>query len=248
MKRADAGRLGILIDGAAVCIENTSTLLIELADNAMYKCDEEVVVPNDVVKRMIDCSTRINIVHDHEKNIPETPTLFSNKRLIRSFQFVTMNQGAPTYGEIDPTPIISIIFPIFYGIMFGDLGHGLVLILAGLLLYRRGNDSIKGWGVMFALAGISASIVGIMIGEAFGFSFGHLFHISGYPLIHLIEHGSFNTESVVTLLQISFLLGITHIIIGLVLNIINGIKEKEYTEIIVEKIPKIICQLKNLFI
>lgn len=64
MKRADAGRLGILIDGAAVCIENTSTLLLELADNAMYKCDEEVVVPNELVKRMIDCSTRINTALD----------------------------------------------------------------------------------------------------------------------------------------------------------------------------------------
>ena len=61
MKRADAGRLGILIDEAAICIANTSTFLIELADNAMYKCDEEVVVPNELVRKMSDCSTRMNI-------------------------------------------------------------------------------------------------------------------------------------------------------------------------------------------
>jgi len=36
-----------------------STFLIELADNAMYKCDEEVVVPNELVRRMSDCSTRM---------------------------------------------------------------------------------------------------------------------------------------------------------------------------------------------
>ena len=64
MKRADAGRLGILIDGAAICIENTSTELIDLADSAMYKCNEEVAVPNHLVKRMIDCSTKINIALD----------------------------------------------------------------------------------------------------------------------------------------------------------------------------------------
>ena len=59
MKRTAAGRLGIIIDEAAVCIANTSTFLIELADNAMYKCDEEVVVPNELVRRMSDCSTRM---------------------------------------------------------------------------------------------------------------------------------------------------------------------------------------------
>ena len=64
MKRTDAGRLGMLIDEAAICMENTSTFLIELADNAMYKCDEEVVVPNELVKRMLGCSTRINIALD----------------------------------------------------------------------------------------------------------------------------------------------------------------------------------------
>lgn len=64
MKRTDAGRLGMLIDEAAVCMENTSTFLIELADNAMYKCDEEVVVPNELVRRMSDCSTRINMALD----------------------------------------------------------------------------------------------------------------------------------------------------------------------------------------
>ena len=64
MKRAEAGRLGVLIDGAAICMENTSTLLIELADNAMYKCIEEVAVPNKLVKRMINCSTRLNLALD----------------------------------------------------------------------------------------------------------------------------------------------------------------------------------------
>ena len=64
MKRTVASRLGMLIDEAAVCMENTSTLLIELADNAMYQCEEEVVVPSKLARRISGCSERMNMALD----------------------------------------------------------------------------------------------------------------------------------------------------------------------------------------
>ena len=64
MKRTVAGRLGMLIDEAAVCMENTSTLLIELADNAMCKCEEEIVVPSELARKISDCSERMNMALD----------------------------------------------------------------------------------------------------------------------------------------------------------------------------------------
>jgi len=64
MKRYDAGRLGLRIDLAAVCVENTSIALIELADKAMYSCKEEVVVPNDLISKMKKCSENIDAAID----------------------------------------------------------------------------------------------------------------------------------------------------------------------------------------
>ncbi len=56
MKRYDVGRLGLCIDLAAISVEDASIRLIELADKAMYSCDEEVIVPNDLIMKMKDYS------------------------------------------------------------------------------------------------------------------------------------------------------------------------------------------------
>jgi len=60
MKRCDAGRLGLCIDLAALSIEEASIKLIELADKAMYSCEEEVAVPNALIIRMKNGSKNID--------------------------------------------------------------------------------------------------------------------------------------------------------------------------------------------
>ena len=174
--------------------------------------------------------------HKHD-NIP---TLLKNKGISKAFNNITLNQGPPKYGEVDPTPITSFIFPIFFGIMFADLGHGLVLFGFSAFLYKRGNDSLKQWATIFMLTGISASIAGIMIGEVFGFSTKALLPFLGqFEFLHVVNHTThqLNLDAIMTLLKISWLIGIFHIGIGLFLGVLNGIKENEFVEVIVEKIP-----------
>ncbi len=55
----------------------------------------------------------------------QIPTLFDNKRFVRTFEVITKSQGIPKKGEPDPTPMIALMWPIFYGLMFADMGHGL---------------------------------------------------------------------------------------------------------------------------
>ncbi len=179
--------------------------------------------------------------HESEEEAPSTPVIMKNVPFIRAFETITLNQGPPKYGELDPTPFITFTFPIFYGIMFGDFGHGVILTLFGLLLYRRGDGSMRRWGVMLTVAGLSAAAVGLMIGEIFGFAIGEIIPGLGHPLLEVVEraHGvtSFNSEAITTVLQVSILIGIAHLTIGFGLAVFKAFKEKEYVEVYTDKLP-----------
>lgn len=191
-----------------------------------------------------------DVMHSEGKNKAESsspPTLMKNLPFIRSFETITLTQGPPKYSEVDPTPLIMFTFPIFYGIMFGDLGHGIILTLFGLLLYIRGNNFIKKWGIMLILAGLSASFVGWSIGEVFGFAIGEVIPGFGHPFLEIVErqHGvtSFNTEAVSTILQVSIILGIFHLTIGFGLDVFKALREKAYVESFTEKIPTFVMYI-----
>jgi V/A-type H+-transporting ATPase subunit I len=77
-------------------------------------------------------------------------------------QFVHMF-GAPEPGEVDPTPIIAVLYPTLFGFMFADVGHGLVLVAASLLLQRRFPQTR-----FLLFCGIGATAFGVAVGEAFG--------------------------------------------------------------------------------
>jgi V/A-type H+-transporting ATPase subunit I len=70
----------------------------------------------------------------HNSNVPVA--LFNN-RYLRPFQMLVNTYARPRYGEIDPSILIAITFPILYGAMFGDLGQGLVLFTLGLLMHNK---------------------------------------------------------------------------------------------------------------
>jgi V/A-type H+-transporting ATPase subunit I len=69
----------------------------------------------------------------------ELPSLLTNKRYTRTFEVITETQGLPHYGEVDPTPIIAFVWPLFYGLMFADFGHGILLFGLGMVLYGLGE-------------------------------------------------------------------------------------------------------------
>ena len=99
----------------------------------------------------------------------ELPTLLVNNRYTKTFEVITETQGLPNYGEVDPTPIIAYVWPVFYGLMFGDLGHGLLLFGLGMFLRYRGIGNLKTWATLLAASGAAASIAGLGTGEMFGF-------------------------------------------------------------------------------
>jgi V/A-type H+-transporting ATPase subunit I len=182
------------------------------------------------------------------KMLQSAPTLFDNKRWVRTFEVITQSQGIPKRGEADPTPMISLMWPIFYGIMFADLGHGLLLMGLGLLFKVKGQGNLARWGMLIAISGASAAVAGVGSGEAFGF---HMIHIEPIEsllegplkpvswLVGVISVGELTFEQVITILKVSIFLGVIHLVWAFILRIKRLIKEGHKTMMITEAIPNL---------
>lgn len=97
------------------------------------------------------------------------PTLLVNPRLLAIFQDLTVQRGIPRYSELDPTPIVALVFPFFFGVMFGDVGHGVALLALGT--YLAFGTRYAYWGRLLIVFGIAASLVGLVRGVFFGLTF-----------------------------------------------------------------------------
>ncbi len=97
----------------------------------------------------------------------ELPTLLRNAPVARRFQEIVRLYSLPSYSELDPTLVVSVSFCLFFGFMFGDVGHGLALILGTWLMERRGWMG-RALASVMKVAGASAVLFGILYGSVFG--------------------------------------------------------------------------------
>jgi V/A-type H+-transporting ATPase subunit I len=101
----------------------------------------------------------------------EPPTLLRPREVVARFRPLVSTYGATRYADIDPTPFAAASFVLMFGMMFGDVGHGLLLVALGLLLRRSRARRLQGLRPLwpFAVAGgAAAAIFGLLYGEAFG--------------------------------------------------------------------------------
>jgi V/A-type H+/Na+-transporting ATPase subunit I len=172
------------------------------------------------------------------------PSLLTNRRYINTFEVITETQGLPRYNEIDPTPIIAFVWPLFYGLMFADFGHGILLFGLGILLRNRGNGSIRTWGTLLAASGAAAVVGGLGTGEIFGFHFEDFAILSplvhAIPLIGALSVSELTFEEVTKILEISIAIGIVHLLLAFFLRLRADIKERNKLLIFTKDIPTIL--------
>lgn len=175
----------------------------------------------------------------------QLPTLLVNNRYTKTFEVITETQGLPNYGEVDPTPIIAYVWPVFYGLMFGDLGHGLLLFGLGMFLRYRSIGNLKTWATLLAASGAAASIAGLGTGEMFGFHIdeiailGPIFEPLG-PLVGALNVSELTFDQVIKILKVSVAIGIIHLLMAMFLRLRNDILEKNKLLIFTFDIPSII--------
>jgi V/A-type H+-transporting ATPase subunit I len=137
----------------------------------------------------------------------DAPTLLRNPPVVRDFEELLSLYALPNYREIDPTSVMAITFPVFFGFMLGDIGYGLIALLVAAALYRR-MPKLRHLSVIFILSAVSTVIFGVLFGEMFGESIGIP------PLLH-------RTGDVGALFALAIAMGILHIALGLVFGAIN---------------------------
>ena len=178
------------------------------------------------------------------------PTLFDNKIFVRTFEVITQSQGIPKKGEADPTPMIALMWPIFYGLMFADVGHGLLLMGLGLIFKLKGQGNLSRWGMLIAISGAAAAIAGVGTGEAFGFHINYFDPWKGLLeeggalhsvswLVGVISVAELNFEQVIMILKVSLFLGIIHIVWAFILHIRKLAQDGHKTTMFTEAIPNV---------
>ncbi|MGI6110425.1 MAG: V-type ATP synthase subunit I [Eubacteriaceae bacterium] len=137
------------------------------------------------------------------------PTKLQNNWLFRPFEQLVKMYGVPNYNEIDPTPFLSLTYMFCFGYMFGDVGQGIVLLLGGLLVEKKG----------MALGGVVARMACASI--LFGFIYGSVFgNETLLPALWLRP-----MEDINTLLITAVVLGVGMLIVAYIFGIINKLKQ-----------------------
>lgn len=210
-------------------------------------------IPKKMESKFTDSTKQwMSVVEDitDPKLKEEIPTLFDNPKFVKTFEVITHSQGIPKAGEPDPTPMIALMWPIFYGLMFADMGHGLLLMALGLLFKFKGQGNLSRWGMLIAISGASAAIAGVGAGEAFGFHLDHMGPLEGLLeeggalhsvswIVGILSVAELTFEQVINILKVSLFIGIVHLVWAMVLRVIRGLKEGHKMVVFTEAIPNI---------
>jgi len=158
-------------------------------------------------------------------DMEDAPVFYDNPRWVKPFEFIMQLVAAPRYREVDPSPILAIFFPLFFGIMVGDIGYG-ILILAIALAVRYRYATIA-FAKSLADILIISSIPTIFFGFLFGEIFGDLGETMGWIHPVTLLGISWNrVDAMIPMLAFAITLGVIHVFLGFAIGIRNAIVRK----------------------
>ena len=199
------GEGDIFILSAWMCLKDADLLAGEIKEN---ETEIEILVN----KKPLDAGL-------------DPPTKIKNKGPLKPYEMYTKMYGLPAYGEFDPTWLVGITYSFIFGVMFGDLGQGLVLMLGGAALYffKKSHPKLPG---IIACAGFFSAIFGILYGSFFGFEdlIPALWLKPKEAMVTLNFIGRINT-----VFAVAIAFGMFLTLFLMLLNVYNGFKQKDFS-------------------
>lgn len=177
---------------------------------------DEVTKKLDKVKSLE--YTTDEAIHQLEKS---PPIKLKYNWFAKPYKFYVDMYGVPKYNEMDPTTFVAITYTILFGAMFGDFGHGIVLAIAGALMYKLKGLKV---GKVLIPCGICSSLFGILFGSCFGFE--HAFD-GMYQALFGLEEKPIDVmgDNIIDVILASVAIGIFLVMLAMCLNIYSSLKQ-----------------------
>ncbi len=159
----------------------------------------------------------------------EVPVCLSHSKLLAPFERLVQGYGVATYTEVEPTLLFAVTFLLMFGIMFGDLGHGLCLIGIALLVKRRAETgAFRDIGSVMLYCGVASALFGTFVEGSF---FGKRLTDMGFPFTlgfepMRLEEGA--TDNVIHYLLLALFFGVAVVSLGMVLNVVNRLRQGDF--------------------
>ncbi|WP_445474687.1 V-type ATP synthase subunit I [Methanococcoides methylutens] len=189
------------------------------------------------------------------------PIEYDNPKVTRPFQEIMDLYARPKYKEIDPTALIFISFPLFYGMILGDIGYALILLALAFGIKKLvKSDAVKPLMNVLIYCQISTLIFGIIYGEFLGFPLAslHTDHgtipglIAGFETVtlftspiagELVTYPIHRTHMIMTMIAATALVGVLHINFGYLVGFINENRKHGFAAAMFEKGSWIVVEL-----
>jgi V/A-type H+/Na+-transporting ATPase subunit I len=172
----------------------------------------------------------VNQTEIGEKDFEDTPVALKNAKALAPFEFILAQRGMPKYGTLDATWMLFVFYPLFFGMIVGDLGYGLILL--GLVVWLRlkfkENDNIQLATSILGPACTAVCAFGIVYGEFFG---DLLKNPKMFPIIQKINIGAVTlpfdrVHFVETFMLLAVAVGVVQVLLGLAFGVVNAVRTK----------------------
>ena len=170
------------------------------------------------VQEVTDSRCVVDILDPEQVPGTPVPVMLRNNWFLRPFEMLVSGFGTPGYNELEPTLFVAITYMLMFGMMFGDLGHGLVLVAAGLaMVFTSSNRKSRDIGTLVALAGAASMVFGLIYGSFFGLHSFRKYALWADPL-----------DNINGAMKMAIGCGILVISTGIVLNVVNKIRNGDW--------------------
>ena len=223
--------------------------------NTTYLINGWIIEKNEkILKAAVENTAKGCVIYSSQTpsaNPDNPPTYIETPKWAAAFKTFLDMFATPKYNEINPTIIMGIFFVLFFGVMLGDAGYGLVILLLSLYGYKKFSkysELIKNWSFMGIWLGLTTTVVGFLTNSFFGDLIPRFFYSSPDIPLYSLQLGGLHLpieplRDPLTILVIALLFGLIHLNIGILLAIYQCLKNKDYNILITNHFSWVLLQI-----